>query len=102
MMIDKIKTIDLLKFALQKNGVDSLSYFIGSEGDEEFQDGVLCLLEGADGRWIILYIERGLSSCLSWYSDLHDAVTSFYWKLTRVDTPWEYREDWEVETGRRL
>jgi len=98
----EMKMISLLRYALNKKGVSEASYFIGNDGDEVYQDDVLCLLRSSLGEWTVLYTERGIVSQRVRHPNLHGALTDFYWKLTRKDTPWDFRLAWEKETGHQL
>ena len=94
--------LSLLGYALERRGVSTSEYFIGNEGDERAQDEKLCLLKSATGNWFIIYIERGNVSQKVVHSSFRDAMQCFYWKLTRKDTPWDFREDWEKEVGQLI
>lgn len=92
---NEIEELSLLRFALSRQGVPDNSYFIGKNGDESEQQDKLCLLQSLDGGWIVLYTERGLVSQKAQLQCIRDAMTYFYWKLTRRDTPWDFRAEWE-------
>lgn len=94
------KVLSLLRYALAKRGVSEHSYFIGREGEERSQTDRLCLLRAEDNHWTVLYTERGSISQSVTHSDIGEAVVDFFWKLTRKDTPWDYRAEWESETGK--
>ena len=92
--------ISLLNYALDKKGVDPALYFIGTQGDEKKIDDRLCLLRDGDGRWIVLYSERGSISQKSVHYSIKEAASDFFWRLTRKDTAWVFREEWEKESGK--
>ena len=95
-------TLSLLRYALGRKGVSKMAYFIGVDGDENRQNDVLCLLKSPSGVWTVLYTERGIVSQKVSHPSLRDAATDFYWKLTRKDTPWDFRSEWEASTGQSL
>jgi hypothetical protein len=33
------------------------------------------------------------------HPSIHAAAVDFFWKLTRRDTPWDCRAEWESKTG---
>lgn len=92
------KAISLLEFALNKKGVNSKYYYIGKKGEEFSQNDRICLLKENSG-WFVLYIERGVIGNISMHSNIRDAILDFFWRLNRVDTPWDYRSEWEEKTG---
>lgn len=96
------KILSLLLYALEKEGVPENSYFIGNDGDELTQDDKLCLLNVSQGNWVVLYIERGSVSQRALHLGVREAAKHFFWKLTKPDTPWNYRSEWEIKTGQTL
>jgi hypothetical protein len=88
--------IDLLEYALLNKKVDKGSYYIGKITDLFSQNDKICLLKNEDSTWSISYVERGIVSNKSIYFHFRDAITCFYWKLCREDTPWDYRQEWET------
>jgi len=93
------KTLALLQFSLDRNGVNSKSYKIGKEGDEARANDQLCLLQSGSDAWVVLYAERGSISERSVHSTLNDAAKDFYWRLTNSKSHWADRADWEKATG---
>lgn len=93
------KSLALLRYALSKKGVSKDSYYIGVEGDERSHDDKLCLLKSQGEHWLLLYVERGKVSQKVIHTSLREAIINFYWKLTQRDSPWDYRLEWEQETG---
>ena len=93
------KSLSLLNYALKEKGVPNGLFHIGHQGDERQLNDKLCLLKTSDGRWTVFYTERGSISQKSDHSNLNEAMVDFFWKLTRKDTPWDYREGWERDTG---
>jgi hypothetical protein len=91
--------LSLLRYSLGKKNVPEYAYYIGDEGDENHQHDKLCLLKDKQDQWIVLYAERGNISQKIVHPFIREAMIDFYWKLTRKDTPWDFREKWETETG---
>jgi len=93
------KALSLLKFALDQKGIDPASYHTGKRGDERRINDKLCLLNVGDGKWSVLYTERGIISDLSDHSSLNNAAKDFFMRLTKSKAHWAFRDAWEKETG---
>ena len=93
------KALSLLKFALDKKNIDPISYHIGKLGDERRINDKLCLLTAGDGKWSVLYTERGVISELSDHSSFNSAAKDFFVRLTRAKAHWAFKDAWEQETG---
>ena len=93
------KILSLLRFALGKEGIDPARYLIGKWGDERRVHDNLCLLDVGNGKWSVLYTERGIISRLSYHSSLDDAARDIFIRLTGAKLHWVFREAWEKETG---
>ena len=96
------KTVSLLRFALDRKGIDPASYFMGKLGDERRVNDRLCLLDASNGKWSVLYIKSGVISGLSYHSALGDAGKDFFLRLTGGEAHWAYKEAWEKEMGQTL
>lgn len=96
------KVLSLLEYALTQNGVREDAFRIGVAGDEKKVADRLCLLDQGDGTWDVVFAERGDYLDLSQHTSFRVAVRDFYWRLTRKDTPWDFIDDWELETGLSL
>ncbi|WP_460252968.1 hypothetical protein [Acidiphilium sp. MT5] len=96
------RVLSLLRYARARRGVSENAYFIGQEGQEKTQYDKLCLLKMKAGSWVVLFIERGNVSQRVEHPSIRDGIQDLFWKLYRKDTPWDFREDWEAETGQSL
>lgn len=57
---DILNSISLLKYALQKSGIEENKYFIsGTIGESDSGLERLCMQLQADSSWLIYYSERG-------------------------------------------
>ena len=93
------KILDLLRFSLGQEGISEDEYIIGYEGDEKKLVEGYCLLASENGEWSALFVSNGEVSIRSIHENFRDAVDVFYWKVTRRETPWKYRQEWEDKTG---
>jgi hypothetical protein len=96
------KSLLLLRFALDRKGIDPASYFMGKLGDERHVNDRLCLLDASNGKWSVLYIKGGVISGLSCHSSLFYAGKDFFLRITGGKAHWAYKEAWEKEMGQTL
>ncbi|KZK94087.1 MULTISPECIES: hypothetical protein [unclassified Pseudovibrio] len=99
---NEAKILSLLRYSLTRKGVAKTQYYIGDEGEEYALNDAFCLLKSKNDVWKVLYIERGVPSQEAQHASFRNAVTDFYWRLIRKDTPWDFRTEWEKETGDTL
>lgn len=93
------KTISLLNFALEKKGLSKNLYHVGHEGDEKQLNDKICLVKSKSDQWLVFYTERGSISQKSTHSTLNEAAMDFFGRLTRKNSFWCFRKEWEQETG---
>lgn len=95
--------LDLLRYALGKKGKrEGHDYYIALKGKLCRTSGMaeLCLQENEDNSWTIYFEERGNKSAVATlYSGSSDAVDFFFHLVTSGPGPFDYREEWERDTG---
>lgn len=99
-MTEDEKTILLLKYALNKKGIEDDDLYIGEYKLWEWQDAKYCLLKKSDKEWVVCFVERGIKKDESIHSSLYRAAKDCYSRLLfDAESPWTYREEWEKLTG---
>ncbi len=100
---NKYKAIDLLKFALDKEGIQADRYGIILLEDTS---PIICektyLEELENDMWRVFSMERGIQHEYGRFSSYSPAVDYYFWRLIDAKTPWFYREQWEKETGQEF
>lgn len=96
------KHLSLLRYALDKEGVPHDRYCIGMPCDDGALDNRLCLVKEEGRKWSVLCINQGKISKKVIHPDIYDAMDDIYWKLLYRDTPFDFQESWEAETGQTL
>jgi len=92
------KTLDLLRFALSREGVDPRGYAIATDPAALGPvDDQLCLTGG--GEWRIFYMERGIRRDIASFLEASDAARHFFMAMTDPKSFYDYRPAWEQETG---
>lgn len=93
------KTLNLLRFALDRDGVDPRSFVIAQFGETlpETEDRITLL--GDNDSWQVFYQERGVRRIMGTFSSLYDATRFFFTQLTDPTSFYRHRETWEAETG---
>jgi hypothetical protein len=95
------KTLDLLRFALDRRGVDARAYAISADpAGLGPVDDQLCLTGGEE--WLISYVERGVQRDIARFPQAYDAARHFFMALTDPKSFYEYRPAWEKETGQEF
>ena len=98
------KTLDLLRFALEREGVDKTSYAVAMRPAELGPvDDQLCLTRDTGWlggeSWQVFYVERGERRAIATFAEASDAARFLFWDLTGARSPYVHREAWEAETG---
>jgi hypothetical protein len=93
------KTLDLLGFALDRQGVDRRTWRAAmASGEIGPADDAVCLY-AENGRWIVSYTERGDWSEIGSFPKCSDAAQCLYAQLVPHPTPYDHRRHWERTTG---
>ena len=99
---DLEKTLGLLNFALQKEGVirgRQGRYEIFRAGDSVGGDGIMALIELPRGEWRVASIERGDVSSIAIFDRYEQATNYFFSILMGGPRMWSYLSEWQEETG---
>lgn len=89
----------LLKHALNKEGAIESCYKIFSKHEVINGHEIIGLQERSNNEWWVFGVLFGEIKVKAIFTHYDDAFNFFFWKITRADTPWKYREEWEKETG---
>lgn len=89
------KDIELLKYALAENKINSSSYFIGLKNESNTDSEKICLHQQENGNWLIYYSGRGTKTNIATFYSHREAIDYFYWYLIEPQNPWFYRKRWE-------
>ena len=96
------KTLDLLRFALLRTGVEQHAWQIAPTFDAlQPCDDCTCLY-GEQGQWIVAHTERGLWRELGRFLNTFEASKYFYANFHPGPSPYDLRECWESETGQQF
>jgi hypothetical protein len=85
----------LLKFALDKHGIEHYRYGIAlSEDDKDVEDTLV--LRRNEERWEVYYFEDGQRGVSATFERHYEATRFFFWLLTNPLGQYAYREEFEA------
>jgi hypothetical protein len=99
------KILDLLRFALEQEGVSADQYALGETPAQLGPvDDRFCLVGGATwfglNKWRVFYSERGERRHLATFATAREGARYLFWKLTGAKDMYDHREAWEAATGK--
>ena len=89
------KDIELLKYALAENKINTTRYFIGFKNEINTGYDQICLHQQENSNWLIYTSGRGTKTNIATFYSHRDAIDYFYWCLIEPQNPWFYRKRWE-------
>lgn len=102
MLTETQKDISLVEYALKKHGYLRDEYVLSYDevatlpaGHAEAGVG----LARYQGKWAVYIYDRANRNQIAMHDTIYSAITDFYWRCINTPTQYDYRTEWEKETG---
>jgi hypothetical protein len=102
MLTENQKRLNLAEFALKKVGYPREEYVVSAKEVEKLPRGYAETGIGIakfQGKWAVYIFDRADFNQIAMHDTIYTAVTDFYWRCTNPPTQYDFREEWERETG---